>query len=76
MAADITIFDADNMTDRSSYADSSHFPTGVVHVLVNGILTLENSELTGHPAGRALYRQGSRMSVSAGMAGVQTNSSQ
>jgi N-acyl-D-amino-acid deacylase len=74
MWADITIFDANRMADRSSYADSLHYPDGMVHVLVNGVLSLENGELTGHPAGRVLYRSGSRMTASGEAAGGQTNS--
>ncbi len=58
LAADIVVFDAEHMADRSSYADSLHYPDGVLHVLVNGSVALENRRLTGHPAGRVLYRNG------------------
>ncbi len=75
MWADTTIFDADRMADRSSYADSLHYPEGVVHVLVNGVVALENGELTEHPAGRVLYRPGGRLAASAEAAEEQTNSS-
>ncbi len=66
MRADVTIFDGDRMADRSTYADSLHYPDGVVHVIVNGVLSLENGKLTGQSAGRVVYRDGVEPEAAAG----------
>ena len=42
MVADIVIFDAETITDNASYADGLPHSSGVVHVLVNGQLALED----------------------------------
>jgi N-acyl-D-amino-acid deacylase len=55
-AADIAVFDPNTVIDRSTYAAGRTLAEGVVHVLVNGTLVLENSEPTGATPGRALRR--------------------
>jgi N-acyl-D-amino-acid deacylase len=55
-AADIAIFDPATVADRSTYAAGRTPAEGVEHVLVNGVLVLENGEPTGATPGRALRR--------------------
>jgi N-acyl-D-amino-acid deacylase len=55
-AADIAIFDPATVTDRSTYAAGRTLAEGVMHVVVNGTLVLENGEPTGAKPGRALRR--------------------
>jgi N-acyl-D-amino-acid deacylase len=54
--ADIAIFDPLIVTDLSTYAAGRTLAEGVKHVVVNGILALENGEPTGATPGRALRR--------------------
>ncbi len=54
--ADLAIFDPLTITDKSTYAAGRTEAEGMTHVLVNGILALENGEPTGKTPGRALRR--------------------
>ncbi|MDQ2985527.1 MAG: D-aminoacylase [Armatimonadota bacterium] len=54
MIADIVVFDPARMRDRSTIEDSKAFAVGVEHVLVNGVLVLENERMTGARPGVAL----------------------
>lgn len=56
MIADIVIFDPARIRDRSSIEDSNAYADGVVHVVVNGVLVLENERMTGARPGIALKR--------------------
>ena len=52
--ADIVIFDPATVADCATYANPHAYPIGIVHVLVNGKLVVENSEHTGVLPGRVL----------------------
>ena len=55
--ADIVIFDADDFTDRATYAEPHRFPSGArTHVIVNGALVVENAAHTGALPGKVLRR--------------------
>ena len=54
--ADIAVLDPATVNDRATYAAGRTLAEGVVHVLVNGTLALENGEPTGATPGRALRR--------------------
>jgi N-acyl-D-aspartate/D-glutamate deacylase len=56
--ADVTIFDLDQLQDRSTYDDPMAFPTGIEYVLVNGVVTIDHDKHTGAKAGRVLYGPG------------------
>jgi len=56
--ADIAVFDAATVTDRATYEDPHRFSIGVDHVIVNGVLVLEDGSLTGDKPGRVLRREG------------------
>ena len=44
MAADITIFDPQTVTDNSTYAKGTLPSTGILHVIVNGTIVMKNQE--------------------------------
>lgn len=56
MIADITVFDAEHVGARATYYDPRRFAEGVKHVLVNGVVVLDNGQMTGARPGRALRR--------------------
>lgn len=49
--ADITVFDPAVINTLSDYDEPEHAPTGIVHVLVNGQLTVRNGSVVGEAAG-------------------------
>lgn len=54
--ADIAVFDAERIIDRATYADPHRYAEGVHHVVVNGVLSLQDGDHTGAFGGRALRR--------------------
>lgn len=54
--ADLVIFDFATIKDNSTYTDPHHFPSGIKYVLVNGIMVLEQEQLTGKLPGKWLKR--------------------
>lgn len=54
MAADVVVFDPARVRDVATYEDSHRYPEGIIHVLVNGLLTVEDSEHTKERAGQVL----------------------
>jgi len=54
MAADIVAFDPEKIRDLATYEDSHRYAEGIVHVLVNGSLTIEDGEHTKERAGQVL----------------------
>ncbi len=54
--ADLTIFDANKIKDRSTYKDIGQPSTGIPYVIVNGVLAVDNNELTGATAGKIIKR--------------------
>lgn len=54
MAADIAVFDAVTITDRSTFTDPHHYSEGVRHVLVNGVLVVDQGVHTGARPGHVL----------------------
>jgi N-acyl-D-aspartate/D-glutamate deacylase len=40
--ADIVIFDPETVGDNATYADSQQYSSGIVHVIVNGKISVEN----------------------------------
>ena len=45
MDADVTVFYAETVRERATYADPAHMTAGISHVLVNGVLVLEDGEI-------------------------------
>ncbi len=58
LAADIVVFDYDRLTDRATFADPDRPCEGVLHVIVNGVLVLEQGKTTGAKPGRVLRGPG------------------
>ncbi len=54
MAADVVVFDPERIRDVATFEDSHRYPEGIVHVLVNGLLTIEGGEHTKERAGQVL----------------------
>lgn len=52
--ADVTIFDADRVIDKSTYTDPFHYNEGIEFVIVNGRVVLEKGKSTGAKPGRPL----------------------
>jgi len=44
MVADITIFDSETVKDNATYAKGTLPSTGILHVLVNGVIVMKNQE--------------------------------
>ena len=53
-AADITIFDPDTIMDNATYTEPRQYPDGVLFVIVNGEVVVDQGEHTGARPGRAL----------------------
>lgn len=58
--ADVTVFDADTVRDVADYTDPHHYSEGIVHVIVNGEMVLEDGAVTGALPGRFLERRRGR----------------
>jgi N-acyl-D-amino-acid deacylase len=54
--ADITVIDPARYQDQATYRQPSLYAEGVKHVLVNGLLEVENGAFTGLRNGRAIRR--------------------
>ena len=55
--ADVTVFNADTVFDRSTFEEPRQFPVGIEHVFVNGVHAVRDDRETGNLAGRALRRE-------------------
>lgn len=56
--ADITVFDANTITDNATFEKPHQYASGMQYVLVNGTLVLENGEHTGALPGRVVRGPG------------------
>jgi N-acyl-D-amino-acid deacylase len=63
MAADIVIFDENEVEDVSTYAQPHAYSKGFHYVVVNGILTVDNEKHDGARAGKALYGPGKNSGI-------------
>jgi N-acyl-D-amino-acid deacylase len=55
-AADLVIFDANTVKDKSTYTNPHQYPEGIYHVIVNGQAVVLDQKHTGNTPGRALSR--------------------
>jgi N-acyl-D-amino-acid deacylase len=53
--ADLVVFDAAQVKDNATYEKPHQYPTGIEHVVVNGVHVLDPKGLTGARPGRPLY---------------------
>ncbi len=58
LAADIVIFDENQVKDLSTFEKPHAYSTGFQYVIVNGVLTVNSGEHNGARAGKALYGKG------------------
>lgn len=58
MAADIVIFDENNVAELTTYEKPHAYSKGFVYVLVNGAITIDNEKHTGARAGKTLTGPG------------------
>ncbi len=58
MYADIVVFDAATIADRATFENPHQLSVGVIHVYVNGVAVLKNTQVTGAKPGRALRGRG------------------
>lgn len=54
--ADIVIFDGENFSSRSTFLEPKKAPIGMQYVIVNGIVAVENGELTCKRGGNAILK--------------------
>lgn len=57
--ADIAVFDAERIVDRSTWEEPQRYAEGVVHVLVNGVPVLRDEAMTGEAPGGFVALPGS-----------------
>ncbi len=58
--ADVVIFDYDSIQDNATWEQAMQLPSGISHVLVNGVVVAENGQHTGQRPGKVLYGPGTR----------------
>jgi N-acyl-D-amino-acid deacylase len=58
--ADITIFDPQTVRDRSTFENPNQYPEGILYVITNGQLSVDNGQRTKALAGRVLRGPGYR----------------
>jgi N-acyl-D-aspartate/D-glutamate deacylase len=56
--ADLVAFDPATVKDEATFADPRQYPSGVELVVVNGVVTVRDGELTGKLAGRPVRGRG------------------
>ncbi|MEE8135343.1 MAG: D-aminoacylase, partial [Gemmatimonadales bacterium] len=56
-SADIVVFDLDRVTDRATYIEPHQLSEGMVYVMVNGELAIDEGEFTNATPGRVLTRR-------------------
>jgi N-acyl-D-aspartate/D-glutamate deacylase len=55
--ADIVVFDPKTVIDNATFIDPHKLPSGILHVIVNGVVTIYNGVHTGAKAGRVLRKR-------------------
>jgi N-acyl-D-aspartate/D-glutamate deacylase len=55
--ADIVVIDLKTIRELGTYQDPAQYPEGIIHVLVNGVVSIENGKSTGQTGGRPQRRE-------------------
>lgn len=53
--ADIVIFNPTTVKDKSTFEEPHQYPEGILYVIVNGVITVDNGKFTGNRGGKVLY---------------------
>ena len=53
-AADLVVFDPNTVADTATFAEPHRYPTGIVHVIVNGVPVIEHGAFTGQTPGKVI----------------------
>lgn len=56
--ADVVVFDPATVADMATYDDAARHPTGIPHVIVNGVVAVRDGVETGERPGRLLRHAG------------------
>jgi dihydroorotase/N-acyl-D-amino-acid deacylase len=54
--ADITLFDADQILDQSTFTDPHQYPLGIDFMVINGKIAVKNGNYLAVPAGKVIRR--------------------
>ncbi len=54
--ADLVVFDPETISDKATFSDPHQYPEGILYVVVNGEIVVENGEHTGQLPGMILSR--------------------
>ncbi len=57
MYAEVTLFDPQTVNDRETYQKPHQYPEGIIYVIVNGLVTIDEGEYTGALAGRVMKKR-------------------
>lgn len=57
MSADLVVFSREKIRDLATYAQPRQYPSGIVHVMVNGIHSVMDGKFTGGLGGKVLRRR-------------------
>jgi N-acyl-D-amino-acid deacylase len=60
LAADVIVFDYEQLADKATFAQPHELSTGMRYVLVNGMVVLDDGKFTGQRPGRVLRGPGYR----------------
>jgi dihydroorotase/N-acyl-D-amino-acid deacylase len=58
MWADLVVFDPAAVRDKATYAEPNQLSLGVQYVVVNGVLVIEDGQMTGKLPGKVLRGPG------------------
>ncbi|HEV8600790.1 MAG TPA: D-aminoacylase [Gemmatimonadales bacterium] len=53
-AADVVVFDPATIADKATFEEPFQYPSGIPHVIVNGVIALRDGERVGKGAGRGI----------------------
>lgn len=56
--ADLVAFDPASVRDQATFTDPRRYPMGISTVVVNGVVTIQNGEMTGKLGGRSVRGRG------------------
>lgn len=57
-AADVVVFDPDNVRETNSFENPKSYPEGIPYVLVNGVVVIDDGQHTRARPGQVLYGKG------------------